>query len=79
MEAKKISISVGKKQLAAAKAIAKREGLSLSAVFMRGLERELEAEERRAALEELVRDVPRVSSKRKREVRARWERKTNAA
>jgi hypothetical protein len=79
MDAKKISISVGKKPLAAAKEIAKREGLSLSAVFIRGLERELEAEERRAALEELVRDVPPVSSKRKREVRSRWERKTNAA
>ena len=79
MEAKKISISVGKQQLAAARRIAKRDGLSLSAVFMRGLERELEAEERRAALEELVRDVPPVSSKRKREVRASWERKTRAA
>ncbi|MBX3186795.1 MAG: hypothetical protein KF819_07255 [Labilithrix sp.] len=79
MDAKKISISVGKRQLAAAKQIAKREGLSLSAVFMRGLERELEAEERRAALEELVRDVPPVSSKRKREVRASWRGKTRAA
>jgi hypothetical protein len=79
MEAKKISISVGKKQLAAAKRIAKREGLSLSAVFMRGLEREIEADERRAALEELVRDIPPVSRKRKLEIRARWERKTNAA
>jgi hypothetical protein len=79
MDAKKVSISVGKKQLAAAKQIAKREGLSLSAVFMRGLEREIEAEERRAALEELVRDIPPVSSKRKREVRASWERKTKAA
>jgi hypothetical protein len=79
MEARKISISVGKEQLAAAKQLAKREGLSLSAVFMRGLERELEAEERRAALEELVRDIPPVSTKRKREVRAAWERKTKAA
>jgi hypothetical protein len=79
MEAKKISISVGKKQLAAAKEIAKREGLSLSAVFVRGLERELEAEARRMALEELVREIPPVSSKRKREIRARWERKTRAA
>ena len=75
MEAKKISISVGKNQLAAARAIAKREGISLSAVFMRGLERELEAEERRAALEELVRDVPPVSAVRKRAIRAGWERK----
>lgn len=79
MHAKKISISVGASQLAAAKRIAKREGLSLSAVFMRGLERELEAEERRAALEDIVRDVPPVSSKRKREIRASWERKTRAA
>jgi hypothetical protein len=79
MEAKKISVSVGKNQLAAAKRIAKRDGLSLSAVFMRGLELELEAEERRQALEELVRDVPPVSSRRKREVRASWERKTRAA
>lgn len=79
MQAKKISISVGKDQLAAAKRIAKREGLSLSAVFMRGLERELEAEERRQALEELARDTPPVSSKRKREVRASWERKPKAA
>jgi hypothetical protein len=79
MEARKISISVGKGQLAAAKLLAKREGLSLSAVFMRGLARELEAEERRAALEEFVRDLPPVSSKRKREVRAAWERKTKAA
>jgi hypothetical protein len=79
MEARKISISVGKEQLAAAKLLAKREGLSLSAVFMRGLARELEAEERRAALEEFVRDLPPVSSKRKREVRAAWERRTKAA
>ena len=79
MAAKKISISVGKDQLAAAKRIAKRDGLSLSAVFMRGLTRELEAEERRQALEELVRDIPPVSSRRKREVRASWERKTRAA
>ena len=79
MEAKKISISVGKHALAAAKRIAKREGLSLSAVFMRGLERELEAQERRAALEDLVRDVPPVSAKRKREVRAAWRRSARAA
>lgn len=79
MQAKKISISVGKDQLAAARRIAKRDGLSLSAVFMRGLERELEAEERRQALEELVRDVPSVSPRRKRELRASWERKTRAA
>ncbi|MBS2014276.1 MAG: hypothetical protein JST00_15425 [Deltaproteobacteria bacterium] len=79
MDARKISISVGKSQLAAARRIAKREGLSLSAVFMRGLERELEAEERRSALEELVRDVPAVSAKRKREIRATWERRTRAA
>jgi hypothetical protein len=79
VDAKKISISVGKAQLAAARGIAKREGISLSAVFMRGLERELEAEERRSALDELVRDVPLVSSKRKREIRASWERKTRAA
>jgi hypothetical protein len=79
MEAKKISISVGKAQLAAAKRIAKREGLSLSAVFMRGLDREIEAEERRSALEELARDIPPVSAKRKREVRASWERKSRAA
>jgi hypothetical protein len=79
MDASKISISVGKAQLAAAKRIAKRDGLSLSAVFMRGLERELEAAERRAALEELVHDAPSVSSKRKREIRASWERKTRAA
>lgn len=79
MEATKISISVGKAQLAAAKRVAKREGISLSAVFMRGLEKELEAEERRAALAELVRGVPPVSSKRKRQVRASWERRTKAA
>jgi hypothetical protein len=79
MEARKISISIGKAQLAAAKMLAKREGLSLSAVFVRGLARELEAEERRAALDELVRDLPPVTSKRKREVRAAWERKTKAA
>lgn len=74
VDAKKISISVGKAQLATAKRIAKREGLSLSAVFVRGLERELEAEERRHALSELVRDFPAVSAKRKREIRAAWER-----
>ncbi len=79
MEAKKISISVGKKELAAARLIAKRAGLSLSAVFMRGLEREIEANERRAALEELVRDMPPVSNKRKREIRASWQRKAKAA
>ena len=79
MEARKISISVGKQQLAVAKQLAKRAGLSLSAVFMRGLERELEAEERRAALAELAREIAPVSSKRKREVRAAWERKTKAA
>lgn len=79
MDAKKVSISVGQKELAAARQIAKRLGLSLSAVFMRGLERELEAEERRAALEKLVRDFPPVSEKRKREIRARWDRKTKAA
>ena len=74
VDAKKISISVGKAQLATAKRIAKREGLSLSAVFVRGLERELEAEERRHALSQLVRDFPAVSAKRKREIRAAWER-----
>jgi hypothetical protein len=79
MSAKKISISVGPTQLAAARRIAKREGISLSAVFMRGLERELEAEQRRAALEELVRDLPPVSAKRKSEIRASWERTTRAA
>jgi hypothetical protein len=79
VEARKISISVGKKQLAAARRIAKREGLSLSAVFMRGLEKELEAEERRAALEELVQGIPPISSERKRAIRASWERKTRAA
>ena len=79
MQARKISISVGASQLAAAKRIAKREGISLSAVFMRGLERELEAEERRVALEELVREIPPISSKRKREIRTSWERKTRAA
>lgn len=79
MQAKKISVSVGAKQLSAAKGIAKREGLSLSAVFMRGLEREIEAEKRRAALEELAQDTPPVSKKRKREIRARWERRTKAA
>ena len=71
MEAAKISISVGKKQLAAARSIAKRAGVSLSAVFMRGLDKEIEAEDRRAALDELVRDVS-VSAKRKREIRASW-------
>ena len=79
MPATKISISVGSKQLRAAREIANRDGVSLSAVFLRGLERELEAEERRAALEEFLRDVPKLSSKRKRELRARWERKTKAA
>ena len=79
MTAKKISISVGAPQLAAARRIAKREGLSLSAVFLRGLERELEAEERRAALEELVRDIPPVAPERKQEIRAGWKRKTRAA
>jgi hypothetical protein len=79
MSAKKISISVGAAQLVAARRIAKREGLSLSAVFMRGLERELEAEQRRAALEELVRDMPPVSAKRKSEIRASWARTTRAA
>lgn len=79
MAATKISISVGSKQLRAAREIAKREGVSLSAVFLRGLERELEAEERRAALEEFLRDVPPLPAKRKREIRARWERKTKAA
>ena len=79
MSAKKISISVGVAQLAAARRIAKRDGLSLSAVFVRGLERELEEDNRRAALVELVRDVPPVSPKRKREIRASWERKTRAA
>lgn len=79
MSAKKISISVGKKHLAVAKQIAEREGISLSAVFVRGLEREIEAEERRAALEELIHDVPAVSPRRKREVRSRWGGKTKAA
>jgi hypothetical protein len=79
VQAQKISISVGKEQLAAAKRIAKREGLSLSAVFMRGLAKELEAEERRAALDELVKNVPPLSNKRKREIRAAWGRKGAAA
>lgn len=72
MGAKTISISIRSSQLAAARRIAQREGRSLSAVFMRGLERELEAEERRLALEEIVRDSPKVSAKRKREIRASW-------
>ena len=79
MGAKKISISVGKNELAAARRIARREALSLSAVFMRGLERELEAQARRIALEELVRDGPPVSAKRKREVRAGWRRSARVA
>lgn len=79
MDAKKISISVGKKQLAAARKIARRDSLSLSAVFVRGLEKEIEAEERRRALEELVREIPPVSSKRKKEIRASWNRKSKAA
>ena len=79
MHAKKVSISVGRKELAEAKRLAKRDGVSLSAVFMRGLAKELEAEERRAALEALVRDFPAVSAKRKREIRAQWERRTKAA
>ena len=79
MKATKISISVGAKQLAVAKSIAKREGLSLSAVFVRGLEKEIEEEERRQALAEFVRDLPPISAKRKREIRASWERKTKAA
>ena len=78
VQAKKISISVGKRQLALARQIAKREGLSLSAIFIRGLDRELEAEERRAALEELVRDLPPVPREPQRQVRAAWERKTTA-
>ena len=79
MPATKISISVGQRQLRAAREIAKRDGVSLSAVFLRGLERELEAEERRAALEEFLRDMPPLTAKRKRELRARWHRKTKAA
>jgi hypothetical protein len=79
VSAKKISISVGSTRLALARRIAKREGISLSAVFVRALERELEAEQRRAALDELVRDIPPVSPKRKREIRASWERRTHAA
>jgi hypothetical protein len=79
MEATKISISVGKRELAAARQIAKREGLSLSAVFVRGLTREFEALERREALDALVRDVPAVSIKRKREIRDSWQRKAKAA
>jgi hypothetical protein len=79
MPATKISISVGTKQLRAAREIAKREGISLSAVFLRGLERELEAEMRRAALEDFLHDLPPLSAKRKREIRARWERERKAA
>ena len=79
MDAKKISISVGAKELAIAKSIASREGVSLSAIFVRGLGREIEAEARRAALEQLVRDVPPVSGPRKREIRAGWKRKPRAA
>jgi len=79
MDARKVSISVGQRELSLARQIAKREGISLSAVFMRGLAREVEAEERRAALASLVRDLPPVSAKRKREVRARWGRSTKAA
>lgn len=79
MSAKKISISVGSTQLAAARQIAKREGISLSAVFVRALDRELEAEQRRAALEELARDIPPVAAKRKSEIRARWERSSSSA
>lgn len=72
MGAKRISISIGSAQLAALRRIAKRDGTSLSAVLMRGLNRELAAEERRAALEELVRHSPEVSTDRKREIRASW-------
>lgn len=79
MDAKKVSISVGQRELAAARRVATRDGLPLSAVFMRGLARELEAEERRMALEELGRELPRVSEKRKRESRAQWSRKKTAA
>ena len=79
MDARKVSISVGQSELTVARQIAKREGISLSAVFMRGLAREVEAEERRAALESLVRDFPPITEKRKREVRARWSRSTKAA
>ena len=79
MGAKKISISVAPRPLAAARRIAKREGISLSAVFVRELEREVEAVERGAALDELARDLPKVSPERKREIRAIWQRKIRAA
>ena len=79
MQAKKLSISVGQKQLQAARRIADEEGISLSAVFIRSLAKEIEAEERRRALEELVRDFPAVSPKRKKEIRASWARRTKAA
>jgi hypothetical protein len=79
MAATKISISVGKAELQLARQIAKRDGLSLSAVFLRGLLREVEAEERRAALEELARDMPPVPAERKRAIRASWQRKAKAA
>lgn len=79
MPATRISIAVGSKQLRAAREIAKRDGVSLSAAFLRGLERELDADERRASLAAFLRDVPPISRKRKRELRARWQRKTKAA
>jgi hypothetical protein len=76
MPVKRVRHCVGARQLGAARAIAEREGVSLSTVFLRGLERELEAVERRSALEEFLRDVPPLSPKRKSAIRARWERKT---
>lgn len=50
---------VGPARLARARRIAKREAISLSAVFVRAVDRELEAEQRRAAFEELVHEIPR--------------------
>jgi hypothetical protein len=75
VDAKKITLSVGSKQLAAAKRIARRDGVSLSAVFIHALERELEADERREALANFVKDLPPLTPKRKRDIRAAWERK----
>jgi hypothetical protein len=79
MDAKKVSISVGKKELATARLIAKQEGLSLSAVFVRGLHLEIAVQKRREALADLVKELPPLSSARKRELWSSWQRKANAA
>ena len=79
MASAKVSIAIGREDLAAARRAAKREGLSLSAFFSRAVRAQLEEHERREAGYRLLAtfdpaEAP--SLERQQELLALWQRRT---